>query len=307
MAPRNSPFPALEALIDAGHEIPLVLTQPDRPAGRKQEIQTPPVKQLPPCATTSQSSNPRDQEQPRPSRPPRSHRPRRHHRRSLRPHHPPWMLDLPRYGNINSTARSSPNTAEPPPSSGPSPTAKPTPASPPCSSTPASTPATLLLAQPVPSPPTTPPSELFHIARQVGASLMLKTLSGLEHGTITPQPQDHSHATLAPILTREDGRIDFTPHRPPNSTIAGAASSPGPAPTPLFAARAHHPPHAPLHLGIQPSAPTSSTFPPALLVGCRPKHRSSSSTKSSWKANPACPAPNSPATSSFSTSEQIGE
>ena len=38
--------PSLQALVDAGHEIPLVLTQPDRPAGRKQELQLPPVKQL---------------------------------------------------------------------------------------------------------------------------------------------------------------------------------------------------------------------------------------------------------------------
>ena len=38
--------PSLQALVDAGHQIPLVLTQPDRPAGRKQQLQQPPVKQL---------------------------------------------------------------------------------------------------------------------------------------------------------------------------------------------------------------------------------------------------------------------
>ena len=36
--------PTLEALIAAGHEIALVLTQPDRPVGRKQELQAPAVK-----------------------------------------------------------------------------------------------------------------------------------------------------------------------------------------------------------------------------------------------------------------------
>jgi methionyl-tRNA formyltransferase len=37
---------ALRALIDAGHEICLVLTQPDRPAGRGMQLQASPVKQL---------------------------------------------------------------------------------------------------------------------------------------------------------------------------------------------------------------------------------------------------------------------
>ena len=37
---------ALQALLDAGHEIPLVLTQPDRPSGRGLKLQASPVKQL---------------------------------------------------------------------------------------------------------------------------------------------------------------------------------------------------------------------------------------------------------------------
>ena len=36
---------ALEALYAAGHEITLVLTQPDRPAGRGMQLQASPVKQ----------------------------------------------------------------------------------------------------------------------------------------------------------------------------------------------------------------------------------------------------------------------
>lgn len=38
--------PALEALIDAGHQIVMVLTQPDRPAGRGMKLRASPVKQL---------------------------------------------------------------------------------------------------------------------------------------------------------------------------------------------------------------------------------------------------------------------
>lgn len=37
---------ALEAIIDAGYEVPLVLTQPDRPAGRGMQLQASAVKQL---------------------------------------------------------------------------------------------------------------------------------------------------------------------------------------------------------------------------------------------------------------------
>ncbi len=37
---------ALQAILDAGFEVPLVLTQPDRPAGRGQKLQPSPVKQL---------------------------------------------------------------------------------------------------------------------------------------------------------------------------------------------------------------------------------------------------------------------
>ncbi|HEY1731203.1 MAG TPA: methionyl-tRNA formyltransferase [Terriglobales bacterium] len=45
---------------------------------------------------------------------------------------------------------------------------------------------------------------------QTGAELMICTLAGLKSGTITPRPQDNSQATLAPILKREDGLIDFS-------------------------------------------------------------------------------------------------
>jgi len=38
--------PCLQHLIDSGYEIPLVVTQPDRPAGRGQKLQPPPIKVL---------------------------------------------------------------------------------------------------------------------------------------------------------------------------------------------------------------------------------------------------------------------
>jgi len=45
---------------------------------------------------------------------------------------------------------------------------------------------------------------------QAGAELVLTTLIGLKNGTISPRPQDNAQATLAPILKREDGLIDFS-------------------------------------------------------------------------------------------------
>ena len=38
---------------------------------------------------------------------------------------------------------------------------------------------------------------------------MVETLAELEAGTLSPVPQDHSRATLAPILTRENGRVNW--------------------------------------------------------------------------------------------------
>jgi methionyl-tRNA formyltransferase len=43
-----------------------------------------------------------------------------------------------------------------------------------------------------------------------GAELMICSLAGLVNGTVHPRPQDNSKATLAPILKREDGLIDFS-------------------------------------------------------------------------------------------------
>jgi methionyl-tRNA formyltransferase len=44
----------------------------------------------------------------------------------------------------------------------------------------------------------------------LGNDLMKRTVSGILAGTLQPTPQDHTQATLAPILTKEDGRIDWS-------------------------------------------------------------------------------------------------
>lgn len=52
--------------------------------------------------------------------------------------------------------------------------------------------------------------ELSKRLAEAGAELMIETLRGLAAGKLTSRPQDHSGATYAPILKREDGRIEWT-------------------------------------------------------------------------------------------------
>lgn len=51
--------------------------------------------------------------------------------------------------------------------------------------------------------------ELIVRLAEAGAELMVETLRGLQAGKLTPRPQDHSAASYAPILKREDGRIEW--------------------------------------------------------------------------------------------------
>ncbi|MGA2428339.1 MAG: methionyl-tRNA formyltransferase [Candidatus Acidiferrum sp.] len=55
---------------------------------------------------------------------------------------------------------------------------------------------------------TTP--ELAARMADAGAPLMVDTLRGLADGTLPARPQDHGKATYAPLLKKEDGRIDWT-------------------------------------------------------------------------------------------------
>jgi methionyl-tRNA formyltransferase len=44
----------------------------------------------------------------------------------------------------------------------------------------------------------------------MGADLLVETLQGLAAGTIVPEKQDNAQATLAPLLKKEDGLVDWT-------------------------------------------------------------------------------------------------
>ena len=52
--------------------------------------------------------------------------------------------------------------------------------------------------------------ELAARMSEIGAGLIVDSLLRLDRGEISPQPQDSSRASYAPILKKEDGRIDWT-------------------------------------------------------------------------------------------------
>ena len=52
--------------------------------------------------------------------------------------------------------------------------------------------------------------ELAARMSEIGAGLIVDSLLRLDRGEISPQPQDNGQATYAPILKKEDGRIDWT-------------------------------------------------------------------------------------------------
>src|SRR5947207_4021356 len=51
--------------------------------------------------------------------------------------------------------------------------------------------------------------ELTSQMSEAGAPLMAETLRGLAAGTIAPKAQNHAEASYAPMLKKEDGRIDW--------------------------------------------------------------------------------------------------
>jgi methionyl-tRNA formyltransferase len=52
--------------------------------------------------------------------------------------------------------------------------------------------------------------ELGQRLAAMGADLLVETLAGLAEGRIVPEKQDNTRATYAPMLKKEDGRIDWS-------------------------------------------------------------------------------------------------
>ncbi len=201
--------PTLAALIAAGHEIALVVTQPDRPVGRAQEMVAPPVKQTALAAGLAVTQPEKI----------RNSMEFRAQLERIAPDAivvvaygriiPPWMLALPRLGCINLHASLLPKYRGAAPiqwamAMGEAVTGNTTMLLEEGLDT-----GPILLQQEMPIAPEQTAVDLFDVLAKAGAPLMVETLAGLEHGTITPKPQDHARATLAPLLTRDDGHMDF--------------------------------------------------------------------------------------------------
>jgi methionyl-tRNA formyltransferase len=201
--------PTLEALVAEGHEIPLVVTQPDRPVGRAQEPAAPPVKlwALAHGLDVTQPEKVRNNEE------------FRARLEATSPNAivvvaygrmiPPWMLALPRHGCINLHASLLPKYRGAAPiqwavANGENVTGN----------------TTMLLEEGLDTgpillqraraiDPNETAVELFEELADGGAHLVVETLARLEAGSIIPCAQNPAGATMAPLLNREDGRMDF--------------------------------------------------------------------------------------------------
>jgi methionyl-tRNA formyltransferase len=200
----------LEAVIAAGHDVRLVVTQPDRAVGRGMNVQVGAVK-------AAALRHGLEVVQPEKIRKNEEFRARLE---AIAPDAilvvaygriiPDWMLSLPRFGCINLHGSLLPKYRGAAPiqwavangetltgvttmrldaglDTGP-----------------------MLLAEVTPIAPEETAEDVFECLADIGSKLMVKTLAGLEDGSIQPVDQDHAAASLAPILTREDGRMDFS-------------------------------------------------------------------------------------------------
>jgi methionyl-tRNA formyltransferase len=68
----------------------------------------------------------------------------------------------------------------------------------------------MLLQTEMPIGPRETTPDLATRMSEAGAPLMVETLRGISAGTLAGRPQNHAEATLAPLMKKEDGRIDWT-------------------------------------------------------------------------------------------------
>ncbi len=203
--------PTLEKLVAAGHSVRLVVVQPDRPRGRGMQLVAPPVKEAALSLgglTVAQPATIKNNEE------------FRAQLTAISPGAiivvgygriiPQWMIDLPRLGNLNLHASLLPKYRGAAPiqwaiASGETKTGVTTMRIDAGLDT-----GDILRQKEVAISAEDTAETLGPKLASIGADLMTETLRGLETGKVQPSPQDHSRASLAPILKKEDGRIDFS-------------------------------------------------------------------------------------------------
>ena len=202
--------PTLEKLAEAGHSVLLAVTQPDRPRGRGMDVAVSPVKEaatrlgiavLQPVTIKNNAEF-------------------RSQLAAIRPDAiivvgygriiPQWMIDLPRLGNLNLHASLLPKYRGAAPiqwaiANGESVTGVTTMRIDAGLDT-----GDILMQREIAIGLEDTAETLGPKLASIGAGLMVETLRGLETGQVRPTPQDHAQATLAPILNKEDGRMDFS-------------------------------------------------------------------------------------------------
>jgi methionyl-tRNA formyltransferase len=202
--------PTLEKLVTAGHRVHLVVTQPDRPKGRGLELVPSPIKQsalrlsLPITQPDRIKTNDEFRSQ----------------LAALQPDAiivvgygriiPQWMLDLPPLGNINLHASLLPKYRGAAPihwaiANGETVTGNTTMRIDAGLDT-----GDILLQHELHITADDTSETLAPRLAAMGADLVVETLSGLQSGTITARKQDDSQSSLAPILKKEDGQVDFS-------------------------------------------------------------------------------------------------
>jgi methionyl-tRNA formyltransferase len=219
--------PTLDAIIAAGHTVSLVVTQPDRPKGRKQELTPSPVK-----AAALRYAIPVFQ-------PERIRRPEAQARlEELRPEAmvvvgygqiiPQSIIDMAPLGIINVHASLLPELRGAAPvqwsiARGFTRTGVTTMRIDAGLDT-----GDILLEWETPVGPDETAPELSARLAAAGADLLVRTLADLCAGRIQPRPQDNSRATYAPILTKEAGVIDWShPAQEIHNLIRGFQPWPG--------------------------------------------------------------------------------
>jgi methionyl-tRNA formyltransferase len=200
--------PTLEAMLEAGHEVAAVVTQPDRPSGRGQQAAAPPVKQ------TAQRHGLTVYQPERVRRPEAVE-----YLRALAPEVmvvvgygqiiPQAVIDIAPLGIINVHASLLPKYRGAGPIqwailNGETRTGVTTMRIDAGLDT-----GEMLLKAETEIGPEENAVELGRRLAARGAALLVETLAGLADGSIPPEKQDAAQASYAPLLKKEDGRIDW--------------------------------------------------------------------------------------------------
>jgi methionyl-tRNA formyltransferase len=201
--------PTLERIVQAGHHVLAVFTQPDRPKGRGGELSASPIK----AAARKLSLPVRQPERIRKPEPVEQ-------LKQMNPDAmvvvgygqiiPQSIIDIPRHGIINVHASLLPKYRGAAPiqwaiANGEQSTGVTTMRIDAGLDT-----GDMLLKWETPIGPEENAVELGQRMSVAGADLLVETLAGIEAGTIHPEAQDSSQASLAPILKKEDGEVDWT-------------------------------------------------------------------------------------------------